>query len=301
MPHIKTIRPQKNNKGKLLDLALLILSLTLCVSFIVGDLFTHNDIRVQNGASSIYSGRYPIEIASDWAAVFEKHQLERQETEVCAHTWTWRRFYYSNLTVQMILEHDHLSQFGNDNYIEIWSKDEPLSNASLGQEEAKDHVISLWSTFLKNMGTGLDDNSYVIEAVPSGHDNDSWTVKLRQTFNGQIPLENTGLDAYIRRDTMKVQLKVFDWVRGPIVRPAKISLEQTKVAVLEFNGTIYRLNITFEGYYYYLDHICYILKYETNETSMGIMSSTAAAITGFRLYTIVDIESGKCLGRYISN
>jgi hypothetical protein len=298
---------------------ILSLCLVLLISFSYSSViqYINREKPVEDGKDSIYTGYTTSEIASKLASVLGKEKLLNSEIERHAKIWTWNKFYYENLSIQLVLQRQQMFWWPDAEPISIHIKDEASQPNPVGSTEAEKIVYTLWNNILKKFDIDLKDTNYILILNSSDLQSKTWRIEIRQTFNDGTPLMDTGLVAWVDKNSSEIRtIEIYEWLDTKIMRPVKVSLSDAQdflrlninaknSSVMHINSSMSagktwhnysmynvtikeRSDLKFDGYMYSVNRIFYILYFDLQTTEQDHHYTS-------RYYYHINIENGDCM------
>jgi hypothetical protein len=255
----------KKYKGIIAGLIFFIMSFSAFYIFILNQSQETEDweeIIIFNGENSVYTGYTQSELADKLAEVMEVTPIVSKETET-HHSETWYKYYYQKDT-SIIIALDGNLFTETDNYlIRMESVNEPTTIFLNDSSEAVEIVFKIWERFLGTLNIQLEENDYNISV--KSRSTRGWRVFLRQTYNDNFPLMNTGIVAEIEREYKGISsLNIFEWSNKKIEKPILISIEEAKDIICNEipDISINRSMLNLSGYKYISENVYYNFNYE---------------------------------------
>jgi hypothetical protein len=290
-------------------------------------LYINREKPVENGKDSIYTGYTPSQIASNLAKVLGKEELLRTETERHAKIWTWNRFYYENLSIEIVLQRQQAFWWPDGEPITIRIKDESPQSVPANSTDAENIVFTLWNKILRKFDCDLNDTGYAIISNSTDIESKRWKIEIRQTFNDGLPLMNTGIITWVDKNSSGIStIEMYEWLDTKIMEPIIVPLSTAQEFLMDNinarNRSVMHSNLTsfssqihgnststivsshttsmydvtinnssdmkLDGYTYTLDKIYYIIFFEELTIEKGRLHIN-------RFYYYINIENGDCM------
>ncbi len=220
-----------------------------------------DEIIIYNTENSVFNGYRAKDLAKELAYAAGEGSIISEYTET-HHTTTQYRYKTTfNSTIDIFLDRDHFFDITNGP-IKLYSKINPGINITDNSLKAEDIVLGTWKRFLNSLNVQLNENDYNINV--KSHGTWGWKVIIRQTCNNNIPLENTGIATYIRKEYSGISwLDIYEWSKVKIEKPFLVSLDEAQDIICNETPVISnRSMLNFTGYRYISENVHYYFKYE---------------------------------------
>ena len=224
-----------------------------------------DDIKINNGENSIFTGYTTSEIAEKIANAFDLGPLRSKNLETHGGITSWYKYYYKNdASIYITVDISSKSLWpGIGSSIRMYGGKRSYDEITNNTSQSADFILSAWKQFLNGLNYQLNDDSYNFTYKPwreNGLD-----LKIRQICNNEIPLMNTGMDAYISQEDSQINnIEIDEWSRIKIERNISVSLTECKNIIQ--NGTpdisINKSKLNFTGFIYFDENVYYFHKYE---------------------------------------
>ena len=254
------------------------------------------DVKIDNGEDSIFTGFTTSEIAENLATAFDFGPLKLKELETHCGTSQYKYYYKNGVSISIFVDISSKSLWSHTSFnspIIIHGGKNSCDEITNDPSKTTEFILSAWKQFLDGFNYQLNDEDYNITYK-------SWresglNVKIRQVCNNEIPLMNTGMDIHISQDDSQINtIKIDEWSRVKIERNISISLDDSKnIIENEIQETsINRSKLNFTGFIYFDENVYYYHNYEVpieevNNLS-GFIQISSSNIINIKNGTIIE-------------
>jgi len=221
-------------------------------------------MRVIHEKYSVFSGFYQSELVEKLAEAAEVTPLKSYEVDKCCCD-VWYKYYYQyNYSIQLELDIDgRLGETWVGSPIVMFGGIKDNVNITNDSQKAMDMVLNIWKRFISSLGYQMDETDYIIDVESLNY---SWMVTIKQTFNDNNSLENTGVRANVIKETSRIsRMEIYTWSARKIEKPIEVSLEDAK-EIIEYKFDECEINISkliFNNYTLRAGEVCYNFISET--------------------------------------
>jgi len=213
--------------------------------------------------NSVYNGYDYVDIVEKLAEAAEVTPLISNEEDDCCGKVMYNYYYQHNCTIRLFLiYYDFLVETDSNSLMTMYGGIKDNINISDDSQKAVDLVLNIWTRFLGSLNHQLNESEYTTDVYSHGK---VWKVIIQQLCNGNISLENTGVNATVWKENSRIStMEIYGWSSIKIEKSLKISIEVAK-EIIDYelrNNSINMSRLNFSNYKYINGDVHYYLTYE---------------------------------------